>query len=297
MEEKTKKTKTEFNPLKKEIVEVRYIRSTSQMYNSNPDSPVDGGLAETASITYAVPYKDGMLTAILTPEEQAFFEKQFNLEPGTMNNMRVNDNYWTTYGKGYINRVTLDKSTKRFDLSKPKDYIEVAILKANTEHICPSQEAYETARKPSYRFVMSYEDALSKSAGVTADVKLENFEYYAKFKEDADMLRTILYLYEKRKTSPNTKLDLLKAKVVNYIETASKHINNILSDTLLEQKKVVIIGVEKGIVSERNGFYYISENGQKLSEDYEEPNLNNAAKYLADVTNQELYFSLMNKIK
>lgn len=297
MEEKTKKTKTEFNPLKKEIVEVRYIRSTSQMYNSNPDSPVDGGLAETASITYAVPYKDGMLTAILTPEEQAFFEKQFNLEPGTMNNMRVNDNYWTTYGKGYINRVTLDKSTKRFDLSKPKDYIEVAILKANTEHICPSQEAYENARKPSYRFVMSYEDALSKSAGITADVKLENFEYYAKFKEDADMLRTILYLYEKRKTSPNTKLDLLKAKVVNYIETASKHINNILSDTLLEQKKVVIIGVEKGIISERNGFYYISENGQKLSEDYEEPNLNNAAKYLADVANQELYFSLMNKIK
>ena len=297
MEEKVKKTKTEFNPLKKEIVEVRYIRSTSQMYNSNPESPVDGGLAETASITYAVPYKDGMLVPILTPEEQSFFERQFNLEAGTMSNMRLENNYWTTYGKGYINRVTLDKSTKRFDLSKPKDYIEVAILKANTEHICPSQEAYENARKPSYRFVMTYEDAVSKSAGITADVKLENFEYYAKYKEDADMLRTILYLYEKKKTSPQTKLDLLKAKVVNYIESASKHINIILSDNLLEQKKVLIIGTEKGVVSERNGFYYIAENGQKLSEDYEEPNLNNAAKYLADVANQELYFSLMNKIK
>ena len=297
MEEKTKKTKMEFNPLKKEIVEVRYIRSTSMMYNNNPESPVDGGLAETASISYAVPSKDGMLYSVLTPDEQAFFERIFNLEPGAMNPMRVENNYWKTYGKGYINRVTLDKSTKRFDLSIPKDYIEVAILKANTDSICPSQEAYETARRPSYRFVMSYEDAVSKSAGMTADVKLENFEYYAKYKEDADMLRTILYLYEKRKSSPNTKLDLLKAKVVNYIETASKHINNILSDKLLEQKKTLIIGAEKGVVSDRNGFYYLTETGQKLSEDYEEANLNNAAKFLADVANQELYFSIMNKVK
>lgn len=299
MEEKTKKTKTEqaFNPLKKEIVEVRYIRSTSQMYNSNPESPVDGGLAESASITYAVPYKDGMLCPILTTEEQTFFEKLFNLEPGAMNPMRVTNNYWKTYGNGYINRVTLDKSTKRFDLSVPKDYIEVAILKANTDHICPSQEAFENAKKPSYRFVMTCEDATAKSAGITADTKLENFEYYAKYKEDINMLRTILFLYEKRKSSPNTKLDLLKAKVVNYIETNSKKINSILTDPLLEQKKVVIIGVENNVISERNGFYYITESGQKLSEDYEEPNLNNAAKYLADVANQELYFSLMNKIK
>ena len=297
MEETIKRTKTKFNPLKNEIVEVRYIRSTSSMYNNNPESPVDGGLADEAQIIYAVPYKNGMLANVLTPEEQDFFEKLFNLESGAMSSTRIENNYWTTYGKGYINRVSLDKATKRFNLANPKDYIEVAILKTNTEHICPSQEAYENARKPSYRFVMSYEDALSKSAGATADTKLENFEYYAKYKEDADMLRTILYLYEKRKTSPNTKLDLLKSKVVSYIETDSKHINRILSDSLLEQKKVLLIGVEKNVVSDRNGFYYVSETGQKLSEDYEEPDLNNAAKFLADVNNQELYFSLMNKIK
>ena len=303
MEEKVKRGRptttesTEFNPLKQEIVEVKYIRSTSKMYNDNPESPVDGGLAEAASITYAVPYKNGMLAQVLTPEEQTFFEKLFGLESGAMSPMKTTNNYWTTYGMGYINRVTLDKSTKRFDLSVPKDYIEVAILKVNNEHICPSQEAYENARKPSYRFVMSNEGAAAKSAGAIADIKLENFEYYAKYKEDINMLRTILYLHEKRKSSPLTKLDVLKAKVVGYMETESKKLNKVLTDTLLEQKKVVIIGTEKGIISERNGYYYKADTGNKIAYDYEEPNLNNAAKYLADVANQELYFDLSKSIK
>jgi hypothetical protein len=111
------------------------------------------------------------------------------------------------------------------------------------------------------------------------------------------MLRVILYLTRQKKVSPNTKLDLLKKDIVDLMETEPKKCHKVLSSNNLEQLKAVIIGAEKGVISERNGFYYVAETGQKLCEDFEEPNLNNAANYLADVANQELYFSILKKIK
>lgn len=294
-EPKTKKAKENFNPLKNEIVEVRFINSPSTMYSS--DSPLKGGLAETSSITYAVPRENGMIKAVLTPNEQEFFEKYFNLPENAMNPSAINNNYWTTYNRGYINRVTLDKSGKRLHLDNAKEYIEWKILLANPEYICPNQETLENSRKATYRFVMNNDTTVATSAGKSADLKLELFEIYAKYKEDSDMLRVICFLVEHKKVSPKTKIELLKEKVTNMIINNAKDCYPVMSSTTLEQKKALIIGVEKGVVSERNGFYYVTETGQKLSGDYEEPNLNNAANYLADVANQELYFSILKKIK
>lgn len=294
-EKTTRKKKENFNPLKKETVEVKFIRSTSKMYSN--ESPLGGGLAETASITYTVPRENGMIKQILTPDEIAFFENYFGLPEGAMNFNAITNNYWTTYNRGYINRVTLDKNGKRLDLSNAKDYIEYKILLANTEYICPNQETLENFRKATYRFVLNNDNTVAMSAGKSADLKFELFEIYGKYKEDADMLRVICYLIEHKKVSPKTKIELLKSKVVSMMENRAKDCYAVMSSKNLEQKKVILIGVEKGIISDRNGFYYYTENGQKLSDEYEEPNLNNAANYLADVANQELYFSISKKIK
>ena len=294
-EKTTRKKKENFNPLKKETVEVKFIRSTSKMYSN--ESPLGGGLAETASITYTVPRENGMIKQILTPDEIAFFENYFGLPEGAMNFNAITNNYWTTYNRGYVNRVTLDKNGKRLDLSNAKDYIEYKILLANTEYICPNQETLENFRKATYRFVLNNDNTVAMSAGKSADLKFELFEIYGKYKEDADMLRVICYLIEHKKVSPKTKIELLKSKVVSMMENRAKDCYAVMSSKNLEQKKAILIGVEKGIISDRNGFYYYTENGQKLSNEYEEPNLNNAANYLADVANQELYFSISKKIK
>lgn len=294
-EKTTRKKKENFNPLKKETVEVKFIRSTSKMYSN--ESPLGGGLAETASITYTVPRENGMIKQILTPDEISFFENYFGLPEGAMNFNAITNNYWTTYNRGYINRVTLDKNGKRLDLSNAKDYIEYKILLANTEYICPNQETLENFRKATYRFVLNNDNTVAMSAGKSADLKFELFEIYGKYKEDADMLRVICYLIEHKKVSPKTKIELLKSKVVSMMENRAKDCYAVMSSKNLEQKKAILIGVEKGIISDRNGFYYYTENGQKLSNEYEEPNLNNAANYLADVANQELYFSISKKIK
>ena len=296
MEELKKGKKGEnFNPLRKEIVEVKFINSTSNMYSS--ESPLKGGLAETSSISYAVPKKNGMLVPILTPDEQAFFEKYFGMTEGSMNPNAITNNYWTTYNRGYINRVNLDKSGKRLHLDDGREYIEWKILLANEEYICPNQETLENSRKATYRFVLNNDTTVASAAGKSADLKFELFEVYGKYKEDADMLRVICYLVEHKKVSPKTKIELLKEKVTNMMVNDAKDCYPVMTSKTLEQKKAIIIGVEKGIISERNGFYFNTETGQKLADDFEEPNLNNAANYLADVANQELYFSILKKIK
>lgn len=300
MEEQKKTTrgikKENFNPLKKELVNVKLVRSASSMYN-DPNSPLDGGLSETSFITYAVPSRNGVIVNVLTPDEQAFFENYFGFPEGFMSPAAITNNYWTTYGKGYINRVTLDKTGKRLDLSIPRDYIEWKILLANPEYICPSQEDLENKRKLTYRFVMNNDKQVAESVGKKADIKLSNFEVYAKYKEDADMLRIIIYLVEHKKISPNTKIELLKDKLVYLMENRAAECYAVMSNGLLEQKKAVIVGTEKGILTERNGYYYLKENGQKIAYDYEDSTLNNAANYLADPENQELYFNIQNRIQ
>ena len=89
MEEQIKRGKKEnFNPLKQEIVEVRFIPSDSEMYN-NPASPLNGGLADNSDITLAIPSKNGMLISVLNDEEQKFFEKLFGLPEGSMSPMSI----------------------------------------------------------------------------------------------------------------------------------------------------------------------------------------------------------------
>lgn len=293
----TRGTKKEnFNPLRKEIVNVKLVRSNSSMYN-DPNSPLDAGLSETSFITYAVPLKNGVLVNVLTPEEQAFFEEYFHFPEGFMSPSAINNNYWKTYGEGYINRVTLDKTGKKLDLSNARDYIEWKILLANPEYICPSQEDLENKRKLTYRYVMNNDKQVAESVGKKADIKLANYEAYSQYKDDADMIRIILYLIDHKKISPATKIEMLKDKLTYLMDHRPSDCYQVLSNGLLEQKRAVIIGTEKGIITERNGYYYIKENGQKLAYDYEDSTLNNAANYLADPDNQELYFNIQKKIK
>lgn len=300
MEELKKTTKgvkkENFNPLRKEIVNVKMIRSNSAMYN-DPQSPLDGGLSETSFITYAIPSKNGTLVSVLTPEEQAFFEEYFHFPEGFMSPAAINNNYWKTYGMGYINRVTLDKTGKKLDLSQARDYIEYKILLANPEYICPSQEDLENKRKLTYKFVMNNDKQVAESVGKKADIKLANYEAYSKYKDDADMIRIILYLIEHKKVSPNTKIELLKDKLTYLMDHRPSDCYQVLGNNLLEQKKAVLIGTEKGLITERNGYYYLKENGQKIAYDYEDSTLNNAANYLADPDNQELYFNIQKRIQ
>lgn len=297
MEDKSAKSKAKevFNPLRNSTVEVRFVPNQNY-FVKDPKSPVSGGLGETSVRTYAVPMENGSIKAILTRDEEEFFEKIFGYPDGFMSANKVVDNYWSTYGEGFINRVQLNKLGKKLDLSKPKDYIEWKILKANNLYICPSLDELENHYKMTYSYVLVEENDMLQHSNIKADTKYELYTIYGEFMNDADALRGIIKLIEHKALSPNTKLEVLKANVISLIDNKTRAAADVLTSKNLKQKLVLLTAVAKGIVVERNGFYYLKENGQKLCEDHEDPNLNTAANYLADIANNELYVNLQKKI-
>lgn len=288
--------KDKFNPLRRERVVVSFIKR-DRGNTSDPKSPVYGNMAESAINKFVVPRNTtGELVAVLNEDEQDFFERYFNIPEGSMNPSRVTDNYWTTQRAGYINFVKLGKMDTYLDLSKPTDYIRYKILLANKDIICPSLTALENNYKRTYRYVIKNEAQEAMVAGQNADIKLEVYKMFDAYKDDAQMLRSILYLFNKKRINPRTKIDIIKSQFVKVIDTNTKEIYLIMSSKNLEQKKVLLMAAEKGEVVERNGMYYNKENGQKLCNDYEEPDLNTAANYLASTANAELMFNLQKKI-
>ena len=120
---------------------------------------------------------------------------------------------------------------------------------------------------------------------------------FGKIEDDADTLRTVIELLEKRPLAPKTKIDFLQNKVSEWIESEPRKVLATLKDELLPAKVLIKKGVEKGVISWRNDLYYLREDGHPLCDMGENSTLNNAAKFISSPKNQELKFTLEAKIK
>jgi hypothetical protein len=276
------------NCLKNEKVKVRFI-SKKRGSTDDPNSPLYGGLATTSKCVFVVPrLRSGILKNVLTNDEKAFIEDALGLEKDAMSVYKQTDNYWCTSTPGCINKVILGKQEVILDLSDINDYIKYKILLANNDRICPSLREWEDAPKNTYMFVMINESAEAASVGKKANLKYECFMLYHKYKDNISVLRCIVELVEGKKVAAGTKLEYLQNMVTNLIETDKHRFKDIVSDKYLEYKALIKDAVEKGIINNRNGLYYLKEDSTPLSEEYDEPRLNNAAKYLAEPANQDL---------
>lgn len=301
MEDKktTKKVKEEpvYNPLKNEEVTVRLILK-KRGFVDDPRNPLYGGLAETSQIVFTVPRdRNGSLVRIFDDNEESFFEQYLGLPEGALSVYKPTDNYWDSSKENCVNSVVLTKIDTHLHLNKWEDYFKYKILLANTNLICPSTKDLEDNPKNTYMFVLVNEDQEAAATGRQADTKYETYESFGNYKDSANALRTIIYLYEHKRVSSNTKIELLKAKVLSLLERDVVRMHEILTDKLLEYKVIICTGVEKGIISEINGFYYIKEDHSPLANPGSDSKLNNAAAYIADPKNQDLLFSLQKQIR
>ena len=137
----------------------------------------------------------------------------------------------------------------------------------------------------------------AKSIGTKANLKYECYTAYGKYKDNADVLKCIIELMDNKKVNPDTKIEHLQSMVTRYIDEDTKRFKDVITDELLEYKALIKKGVEKGLISNRNNFFYMREDNTPLCEQYEEPRLSIAAKYLANPANQDLRDSLIAKLK
>lgn len=285
------------NPLRNERVIVRYILRPSTMV-PNKNHVLYGGMAETAVRRFTVPrLSNGSFKNVLTNNEKEYLEKVLGLELNALSVHNRNNNFWDDSNPEGFGRVDLHKQDNYLDLSVPEEYIKYKVLLANKDQICPSMQELEERPKATYQFVILSENAEAASNLKRVDATKNCWKEFGKIEDDADTLRTIIELVEKRPLAPKTKLDFLQGKVSELIENDPRKMLSVLTDLYLPAKVLIKKGVEKGIISWRNDLYYLREDGHPLCELGENSTLNNAAKYISSAKNQELKFTLEAKLK
>lgn len=284
--------------LRNERVIVRFVPRPSMMVQ-NPKHILYGGMSENAVRGFVVPRlsSTGAFVNVLTKNEKDFLEEAMGLEYNALSVYKRDNNFWDDSNPKGIGRVLLHKQDNYLDLSIPGDYIKYKILLANKDYIAPSLQALEDKPKATYQFVIISENAEAKMSSSKMDVKMKCYMEYGKIENDFDTLRTIIELIEGRPISPRVKLDYLKGKVNDYIQSNPRRFLATITDELLPAKVLIKKSVDAGLIGKKNDAYYLKSDGSPLCEIDEDSTLNNAARYISSVKRQELKYSLEAKLK
>lgn len=286
------------NCLRNERVVVRFVPKATAMVQDKKHV-LGGGMAETAQRSFVVPRyaSTGLYKNVLTNNEKDFLEYALGLEPNALSIYKKDNNFWDDSNPNGISRVTLHKRDNFLDLSNPTDYIKYKILLANSDYICPSLEELESRPKATYQFVIISETAETSSNLTKMDIIQKCYMFYGKHDEDMDTLRTVLEFLEGRPVAPRVKSDYIKVKINEWIQANPKMFYKIITDDLLPIKVLIKRSVEAGLIGRKNDTYYLKQDGSPLCEMGEESTLNNAAKYIGSIRQQELKYSLEARLK
>jgi len=293
-----KKEKELINCLRNERVVVKFLpKETAMVHNKN--HVLYGGMAITAVRNFVVPRlsSSGIYKNVLTNDEKAYLEHVMGLEEGALSIHKRVDNFWDDSNPNGIGRVTLHKEDNYLNLSNPIDYIKYKILLANKDQICPSLQEYEERPKATYQFVIVSENAETQSNVSKLEATEQCWFEFGAIKNDKDALRVIIETFEKRPTSPQVRLDYLQSEIKRYIDKDPRRFLSVITDKLLPAKVLIKKGIDAGVISWRNNFYYWRKDGTPLCELGEESTLNTAARYLSSPKHADLKYTLEASVK
>lgn len=281
------------NCLRNEKVIVRFIPSPSAMVQQK-NHVLYGGMAENATRSFVVPRlsRTGIYKNVLTDSEKSFLEQAMGLEYNALSIYKKENNFWDDSNPGGIGKVTLHKQDNYLDLSIPEQYIQYKILLANKDYIASSMEELEEKPKATYQFVIISEGDETQKNLSKMDITMECYTEYGAIRNNKDTLKTIIEILEKRPISPTVKLDYLQGKINEYIQADPRKFHKVIKDEYLPLKVLIKRAIEAGIIGTKNNTYYLRKDGSPLCEMGEESTLNNAAKYLGAIKNQDLKFNI-----
>lgn len=278
------------NCLTDERIIVRFVPKESGI--RDPKHILYGGMARAAVRCFTVPMlQSGKMVNILTDNEKAYLEQIMGLEYNALSIYNKDKNFWANY------QVRLEKGDNYLSLSEPDDYIRYKVLLANKDYIAPSISELENKPKSTYQFVIIREGDEKKK--IRSEVNLVNdcFIQFGKIQEDRWTLKTIIETIGGRPISEKTSIEDMQVQVNKYILASPKLFHSIIDDNMLAGKVLLKKCVNKGLIGNRGGFYYLKEGNLPLCKNNEEPNINTAARFILSPENQELKLSLEAKSK
>lgn len=288
--ELVKQEKELINCLRNEKVKVRFVFQDFPLARDK-DHVFYGGKAETAVDYLTTPQqRNGSLVNVLTNEEKDFLEHVMGLPVDSLSVYKKTDNYWHN-----IRVPLVGKGETILDLSNPEEYIQYKVLLANKMLVCPNVESLRTNPKQTYRYVLVSEKEVVASDTNRMNTSIEATIRFGELKNDYDKLRFIVEILSGKPLAPSTKLDFIQTKAYDLLTDNPKAFLRVASDPHLDDKVLLRMCVDAGIVRRRENYYYL--NNQPLCNDTAEPTLDVAAKYISLAVNQELKLGLQARLK
>lgn len=278
--------------LRNERVIVRFVPKEGGMI-TNPKHILYGGMAEGAVRYFTVPIlqSTGAFKNVLTDAEKEYLEQVMGLEYNALSIYKKENNYWENF------RVRLTKQDTYLNLSDPNDYIKYKVLLANTNFIADSLETLQDRPRATYQYVLIKEGESEKRESDNISTIMKCYKEYGKIENDADTLKCIVELLDKRPLAKGTKIEFLQGKANTLIQGNPGLFYSTVTDPTLPVKVLIRRAVEEGVISRRGDQYYLKSDNSPLCGNNEEPTLNTAAKYLSLPKNQELKLSIEAKLK
>lgn len=282
---------TNVSPLRKKRIIVRFVPRRTSI--TNPKHVLYGGMSEGSAKYYTVPVlaSTGAFKNVLTDSEKKFLEEAMGLEYNALSIYKKENNFWANY------QVRLTKQDNFLDLSDPNDYIKYKVLKANTDEIAGSLQDLQDRPKSTYQFVLIEEGESERQEGENISTIMKCYKEYGKIENDADTLRCIIEILDRRPIAKNTKLEFLQGKINTLIQNNTKEFYSVITDSLLPTKVLIKKAVEQGVISRKGDFYYIKSDNSPLCNPNEDPTFTNAARFLNLPKNQELKLSIEAKLE
>jgi hypothetical protein len=288
-----KEEKKPFNPLSKGRYIVRFYAKKRGI--AEKDNPYYGNYAPSAHSTFVVPQtSNGTFVKVLSREEEEFYEDALGLEKGALNINKKEDNFWSSNAKNGISRVTLSKDDTFFDKSDPADMLRMAVLRANSDVICPSLKELEERQLPTYKWYIIDESAKHFDDENVATQLMECTKIMNKYFTDKWVLKYIIEKTKNVQLSPRTTLNQLQGEIAMLITDNVKKAYAVMTDTQLLVKSNMAKARAYSIINLRNGLMFYDN--RPLAAPGFEANERNSANFLSDAKNQELYLEILSKI-
>lgn len=278
--------------LRNERIIVHFVPKEGGMV-TNPKHILFGGMAEGAVRYFTVPIlsSTGTYKNVLTDSEKEYLEKIMGLDYNALSIYRKENNYWSNL------KIRLTKQDTYLDLADPNDYIKYKVLKANSEFIADSLNTLYNNPKATYQYVLIKEGESEKKESENLSAIMKCYKEYGKIENNADTLKCIIEIIDKRPLAKRTKLEFLQGKCNTLIQQDPRIFLSVITDNSLKAKVLIKKAVEAGLISKKGDYYYLKKDNSPLCNDNENPTLASAARFLSLPKNQELKLSIEAKLK
>lgn len=248
--------------------------------------PLYGGKHEKATLDISAPHFEGKPIKIFNDDEL----KELELAAQEDLSFRKDNDFW----RSGITRFSIPREGKDLDLTKWVDVIRYRIV---THDIYKDIIGNGNGYAPTCKWAIFTDEAKSEAVKLT-DKRFDNIKFYGKYEDNIEVLR---YIYNKitgGRIAVSDVLTKVQSRIKELLETEPIKLSLVSKEENLSEKGLVFTGQMLGIVEKTNmGYMFNSVNGIKKLFKGDKGDMESAATFLADPTNQEIKFEIQGKIE